>query len=174
MRQVADKSYSVRQQHFSLRWQLNVPQRGIEGSKHPRAFQHSGLSECVEQRGFPGVGVAHQCDDRNRHGFTALALLPADAAHVLQLLLHVTDAAVNLAAIGFELSLARAARADTATELRHFHAAPGEAREQVFQLRQFHLQLAFASSGVTGENVEYELGTVDNADAKLALQVALL
>ena len=84
------------------------------------------------------------------------------------------NAAIDLAAIGFQLSFARTAGADAAAELRHLHAASGQSREQVLQLRQLHLELAFAGAGVAGEDVEDELGAVEDAGVEFAFQVALL
>ena len=42
------------------------------------------------------------------------------------------------------------------------------------QLRQLHLELAFAGAGVAGEDVEDELGAVKDAGIEFAFQVALL
>src|SRR3954467_13415712 len=49
----------------------------------------------------------------------------------------------DAAAIGFQLGLARAARADAAAEPRQGVAGPDQQRQQVFQLRELDLQLAF-------------------------------
>ena len=84
------------------------------------------------------------------------------------------DALLNAAAIGFKLGFSWSAGADAATELRHGFAAPGEAGEHVFELRQLHLQLAFAGAGVAGEDVEDQLGAVKHAAGKRGLKVAQL
>ena len=42
-------------------------------------------------------------------------------------------------------------------KLRHGAAASSEAGQLVFELCQFYLELAFASPGVAGEDVEDEL-----------------
>ena len=53
---------------------------------------------------------------------------------------------------------------------------PGEARQEVFGLRQLDLQAAFAGAGAAGEHVQDEGGSVEDFDAlgERALQVALL
>ena len=107
-------------------------------------------------------------------GFAALALLAANAADIFQLLLNMANAAIDFAAIGFQLSFTGAAGADAAAELRHLDAASGQSRQQILQLRQFHLQLAFPSAGVAGEDVEDKLGPVENARIEFTFQVALL
>ena len=73
--------------------------------------------DCVEEGAFAGVGVADESDCGNGYGFAALALLAANAADGFKRELEVIDAALNLAAIGFELGFAGPASADAATEL---------------------------------------------------------
>ena len=70
------------------------------------------------------------------------------------------DAAVNLPAVGFQLGFAGTSGADAAAQLRHLHASSGQSRQHVFELRQFHLQLAFARSRVAGKDVEDQLRAV--------------
>ena len=82
-----------------------------------------------------------------------MALLGADSANVFDLLFDVANAAINFAAIGFELGFTRTSCADSATELRHFGAASGEARQQVIQLSELDLQLAFAGAGMGGKDI---------------------
>ena len=106
--------------------------------------------------------------------FAALPLLRPDAAYIFDLLLDVPDAAVDLATVGFKLGFARSAGADAAAELRHFHAASGQSRQHIFELRQFHLQLAFSGAGVVRKNVENELRAIDDAGVDDALDIALL
>ena len=60
------------------------------------------------------------------------------------------------------LRFARPARADAAAQPRHLHAVPGQPRQQVVQLRQLHLQPAFAGARARGEDIEDELGAVDD------------
>src|SRR5208283_1184336 len=93
---------------------------------------------------------------------------------IFDLLLDVPDAPENLSPVGLELSFARSASADAAAELRHFHAAPRQPWQHVFELRQFHLQLTFTSAGVTGKNIENQLRAIDDARVDDALNVALL
>ncbi len=86
----------------------------------------------------------------------------ADAADGVELGLDLVDPEVDLAAIGLELSFARAPGSDAAAKLRHSATASGEAGQLVFELREFYLELAFAGLGMAGEDVEDELRTVDD------------
>src|SRR5437763_560727 len=106
--------------------------------------------------------------------FTTSSGLLANSAHIFNLLMEMANSAMDLATVGFELSFAWATGPDAAAELRHFRAAPGEARQHVFELRQFHLQLAFAGAGMGGENVEDQLGSVDHAHINNFFDIALL
>jgi len=84
------------------------------------------------------------------------------------------DAPVDLAAVGLKLCFTGAARSDAAAELRHLDASPGQPRQQVLQLREFHLQLAFTRARVPGKDIEDQLRAVDDARLDFALQVPKL
>ena len=60
----------------------------------------------------------------------------------------------NLASIGLELCFSRPARANAAAKLRHLHATTGQPWKQVLKLREFYLELTFAGTGVSSEDVE--------------------
>ena len=63
--------------------------------------------EAVEQRGFAGVGVAHQREGGQRHGAAAAAVQGAAGAHAFQIVLDLLDAAGDAAAVGFQLAFRR-------------------------------------------------------------------
>ena len=63
---------------------------------------------------------------------------------------------------------------DAAAELGHFHAAPCQPRKHVFELRQFHLQLAFAASCVFCKNIQNQLGAINDTALGKFLDIALL
>jgi hypothetical protein len=103
-----------------------------------------------------------------------LALLAADATDGFELLLDVVDAEVDLAAVGLELGFAGTAGTDAAAELAHGFASTGETGELIFELGQLDLELTLAGAGVAGEDVEDELGAVDDAAGELVLEIAKL
>jgi hypothetical protein len=72
------------------------------------------------------------------------------------------DALPDLAAIGLELRLAGAPRADAAAEPRQRGPGADEARQQVLELRQLHLPLALARARPPREDVEDELRAIDD------------
>jgi hypothetical protein len=101
-------------------------------------------------------------------------LLRAHSANVLELLLDVTHAAEDLAAIILELRLAGATRANATAQLRHFCSSAGEPWEKIFELRKLHLELTFACASVPGEYVEDQLCSINDASVYFAFDVALL
>src|SRR5215470_10893992 len=82
--------------------------------------------------------------------------------------------AIDFAAVRFKLSLARPPCADAASELRHFGATASQTRQQIFQLCQLDLQLAFTCSGVRSKNIEDQLCAVDHARMNDFFNIALL
>ncbi len=81
---------------------------------------------------------------------------------------------VNAPAVGFELGFAGASGSDAAAQPRHRRAVPAQPRQQIVQLRQFHLQLAFPGARAPGENIQDQLGPVQHLHLQRALQIALL
>jgi hypothetical protein len=103
-----------------------------------------------------------------------LALLCAYASNIFYLLLYVPYPTIDLAAIRLQLSLAGTARADATTELGHFYSASAQARQEILQLRQFHLQLSFSRAGMAGENIQDQLSAIDHSRTNFSLNIALL
>ena len=93
---------------------------------------------------------------------------------VLELGLEPLDPAADDPAVGLQLGLARAPEADAAADTREVGPHPGQPGQQVFQLRQLHLQLGLVAPGPGGEDVEDDLGPVHHPHLELALEVGAL
>ena len=98
----------------------------------------------------------------------------AAGANIFEMLFEFLDADGDAATVGFELGFTWAAGADTTTLAGEGEALTGEAGEDVLELGEFHLQAAFSSAGSAGEDIEDELGAVDDANADGPFQIALL
>jgi hypothetical protein len=98
----------------------------------------------------------------------------ANATDCGELGLNVVEAQVDLAAIGLKLGFARATGSDAATKLRHGATASREARQLIFELCEFYLELPLACLGMAGENVEDELRTIDDVAWQPGFDVAEL
>src|SRR5207248_2865420 len=113
-------------------------------------------------------------DGRHRLFAPPFAQLRAALPHVLDVVGDRVDPRADAAAIRFQFRLAGSARADSTAEAREGVAGAGEPRQQVFQLGELDLQLAFARAGATGEDVEDQLRAIDDLAAHLFLDVAKL
>ena len=80
----------------------------------------------------------------------------------------------DAAAVGFELGFAGAPRADAAAEPRQRGAGADQPRQQVLQLRELDLQLAFARARAPREDVEDELRAIDDLAADRLFDVPQL
>src|SRR5438067_968107 len=174
VRKVADEADGIGQQYLAAAGELQLLQLGVERGKHAGGLKHPSVGERVEQRALAGVGVSDKRDDRDRHGFAALALLTADAPDGVELLLEMVDANVDLAAVGFEACFTGTTGSDAAAELRHGLAPASEPRKLVLELGQFDLQLALAGEGMAREDIEDELGTVYDPAGQPSFQIAEL
>ena len=84
-----------------------------------------------------------------------LALGRALAPDHVQVARNAGDAVLHPAAVGFQLRFAfAAAHADAALLPRQVAPEPRQPRQQMLQLRQFDLQLAFARAGALREDVQ--------------------
>jgi len=93
---------------------------------------------------------------------------------VAQPALQQRHTAPRQSAVGLQLRLAGPAGADAAAEPLEVLPQPAHPREVVLELRELHLELALGADGVLGEDVEDQLGTVDDPRGELVLERALL
>ena len=76
--------------------------------------------------------------------------------------------------IDLELGLSGPPRADPSAEAGEARPDAREPREEVAQLRQLHLELAFFGPRPLGKDVENQLGTVEHLHFKASFQIASL
>ncbi len=135
----------------------------------------AGARQRVEQRRLAGIGVA---DQGNREhvapGASASTRAPLPF-QLLQALAQLLDAHADHATVQLDLLLTGSAGlAEPATLALQVRPAAHQPRRQVLQLRQFHLQLAFAAARALREDVEDQRGAVQHPEPERALEVALL
>ena len=97
--------------------------------------------------------------------------LPAD---FLQFAADSGNAILDAAAVGFQLRFTVTAHADAAFLPGQVAPEPGQPREQMLQLRQFDLQLAFAGAGALGEDIENQRGAIEHLALENRFQIAAL
>src|SRR5207237_8942201 len=90
--------------------------------------------------------------------------------NVLDAVLEPRDLATNEAAVGFELCFARSAESDTAADTRQVRPHAREPRQQVFELRELHLQLRLVTARARREDIENDFGAIHHAHAQALLE----
>ena len=162
--QIADKPHGIHQDKLPLLGHAQAPGSGVQGGEQLVFGQHRGVGQGVEQGGFAGVGVAHQAG----HGQAGLGAagpgkgaLPAD---VVEPPGNTGNTLTDFTAVGLQLGFTRPPAANAAGQAVHGPArgGPGQARQSIFELSQFHLQTAHAAGRVLGENIQNNLGTVQH------------
>src|SRR5206468_3789134 len=130
--------------------------------------------EPVEQSRFSGVGVADNRGQRPMAALPAVALGGSLPAHGFQFIGDSGDSVLDAAAVRFQLRFTVTPHPDTALLARQVAPKPGQPRQQMLQLREFDLQLAFFGAGALGENVENERSPIDDLALEDILQIAAL
>src|SRR5439155_8070372 len=148
--------------------------RRIERLEQAVVDRDLGGCERVQERRLPDVGVARQRDGRRFDALPLLAPYLALLAQLLQATSQQRDAATGDPAVGLQLRLARAARADTTPEPLEVLPHAPHAREVVLELRELNLQLALRADRVLREDVEDQLRAVDDARLQRVLEQPLL
>src|SRR5262249_14889332 len=98
----------------------------------------------------------------------------APAANLLDVGADRVNARPDAAAIGLELRLAGTPRADSAAQSRQRVAGADQSRQQILQLRELDLELAFPRPRPPREDVEYQLRPIDDRAADLLLDLPQL
>ena len=168
VRQPADESHRVRQQHRLAAGEPEPASRGIERREQLVLDEHTGVGEPVEERGLAGVGVADERDRGQVAAASSLALRVARRAELAQVAFETLDPAEQPPPIDLELRLTRAAGADATTLLAELGTATAQAREAVTKLRELDLHRTVLAGRVLGEDVEDQRDAVDDVDVEQA------
>src|SRR2546425_7341078 len=147
----------------------SAPHQRVEGDEQPVLDPRHRTREQVHDRGFPGVGIA---DERHaRYGRALLAPLIPLLLDVRQVGRQARDALADDAAIDLELRLSHAPLADSADLPRQVAPLPGEAWQEVAELRQLDLRAGLAGAGAAREDVENEARSVEDLCLDLLLEI---
>ena len=100
-RQCANETDSVVDDHFLLARHTSPARSRIERREHALLRVHGALRQGVQQRGFAGVGVTNNRDDRQCVPRSSFAALLAALALRFNLTLETVDAIANTTAIAW-------------------------------------------------------------------------
>ena len=165
VRQLLDEADGVGDQHPRLCLRLQRAHRGVQGCEQLVLDQHLAAGERAHQRRLAGVGVADQRDPQLIAA--SRAALVAVALDILQLHFQLGEAIADLAAIEFEIGLAR-----TGALLPPAARGFPQPRRDVFQARDLDLQLGLAAVRMTMEDLDDDAGPIQHLRAGGALEVA--
>ncbi|MNZ63159.1 hypothetical protein D3C78_812990 [compost metagenome] len=174
MGQVANETHSVGQDNRPQVVQFQTAQGRVQRGKQLVSRVHVGFRHVIEERGFTGVGIAHQGHGRNIRTGTAASRLFALTAHFFQAALDLPQANPEQTTVGFQLGFTRATHADTASLALKVGPATNQPGAHVVKLGQFYLELAFMGAGALRENIENQTGAVDHATLEDPFEVTFL
>ena len=159
----------------AARGQIEAPHRRVEGREQHVFGGDRRAGQAVEQRRFPGIGVADQRHHRIGHAAARLAMQRPRPLDVVELALQPGDALADQPAVDFELALAGSAeKAETAALAFEMGPRPDQPRALVRQRRQLDLQPAFMGARPRAENFEDQAGAVDDLGLPAPFEIALL
>src|SRR5690348_5337338 len=115
---------------------LETARRGVERLEQAVAHRDVRLRERVQQRRLADVRIAGERDGRRVRATPLLAAHVALLRQLLQAILEERHPPAGLSAVGLELRLARASRADSAAEALEVLPHATHAREVVLELRE--------------------------------------
>jgi len=161
--ELADEADGVGEEDVLVGGEAEAARGGIEGGEEFVFGEDGRAGEGVEESGFAGVGVADDGGEGPLLAETALALGGALAADEVEVFDDAVDAFLDFAAVGFELGFAfAAAHADAAFLAGEMAPVAGEAGEEVLELGELDLELAFAGAGALGKDIEDQGSAVEN------------
>ena len=172
-REAPDEAHRVGDE-VALAVVVETPRRRIERLEEAIVDRRVRAGERIQECRLPDVRVARE---RDRGSARADPLLPSGGTLALECpeaLLEEGYACPSEATVRLELTLAGASRPDAAAESLEVLPHAAHPRQVVFELRELDLELALGATGVLGEDVENQLGAIDDARLERVLERALL
>ncbi len=157
-------------------WSGNVV-RLVVGSKVANSLSSTmalDLVKAFKRVDFPELGVARQSHHRIVIIVATTALRIAMRSDAFSFFLERVNAIANATSIDFQFRFPWTSRADTAAQSAQGQAFANQPWQQIFQLRQLHLQFTFSRLRSLRENVENQFSAIDNFYTDHFFQSALL
>jgi succinyl-diaminopimelate desuccinylase len=172
-RQPADESDRVRHE-VALPVVLERTRRRVERLEEAIVDRGVCSGERVQERRLPDVRIPSERDRRNTRAPTLLPASRALTRKPTKTLLQQRDPRPCETAVRLELAFARAAGPDATTEALEVVPHPAHPRKVVLELRELDLELPLRAPSVLREDVEDQLGAVDNPRLQCIFERSLL
>jgi hypothetical protein len=154
--------------------QLHLPHQRVERDEQRIGCRGVRRRQPIEQRRLARVRVSHECNGGDRLLLAALAQLRATLPDLIDFALYRLDPRADAAPIRFQFCFTGATCADAAAEPRQHATRAYETRQQVLELRELDLPLAFARACSPREDVENELRPIDHLPFQLLFELTEL
>ena len=139
MGKLADQADRIGQQNALACRQFELARGGVQRGKQLVLGKDARIGQPIEQSRLARVGIADDGDLGKSALITGGTHGATSAIERFQLLLQRTDAALNVAAVAFQLRFAGAARTDAAAQARHLRALTDQTGRGIAQLCQLDL-----------------------------------
>ena len=174
-RQIRDEADRIGEDRADAAWQVDRPHRRVERGEEHVLREDRRARQPVEERGFPGVGVADERHDRLGPPAACRAMLAAGPHDLSQGLADPQDALVQRTAVRLDLGLAGAAEEAEAAALA-FEMGPAAHQPGllVVEMRQLHLEHTLARPGPFPEDLQDQARPVEDLGFPGPFEIALL
>ena len=174
LREIADEPDRVGDDHLAVAGKAQPPRGRIQSGEELVFGEDRRIGERIEQRALSGVGIADDGDHRDPGTVALAAPRRAVSGETDDARFQRGDPLAYPATIDLQLRLAGSATPDSTGEARERVVPSDQPRQQVLELRQFHLQLAVGALRSLREDVEDELCPIENAQRGGLADVARL
>src|SRR5262245_56813704 len=172
--QLLDEADRVGEHERRVRRDRDQASSGVQRHEEPIGGGQRGTGQPIQQRGLAGIRVTHERDDGHAARASAVTEQPPMHAHPPELLADLPDAVPDEPTIRLDLLLTRTASPDTTAQTLEVLPLTDEARQEIGELGELHLELALHRSRALREDVEDQRGAVDDAHPDRAAEVAPL
>ena len=160
--QGTDEADGIRHHHITGPGYVDFAGGWIQRRKQQVLGKHVSICDGIEQRRFPGIGVAHQGYGRCTRTISSPSILQPATGYVVQLLFRHLDALGQHSLIQLDLFFTRATHPDTAFLSVQVSPATHQARLRMLELSKLNLQLAFVAASALGKDSKNEFRSGDD------------
>jgi len=165
--EVLDKAHRVRDDSFRVPGKTETGALWVQRREEVVFSMDVTLRQCIKQGRFTRVRIPYDgYDGESPFSSPAAARLTMFPERV-QFTLETADPVADAAAIDFQLRFTGTAAADAAGEAGHGRVFRDESGQEILELSKLHLQFSRPGMGPLCEDIQNELGAVDDLQVRL-------